>query len=233
MKPLSFRTIGLASAIALSLLGTVGVAQTAVPSPSLQRPVRVVKQLPAQEAPSPILVLPPQALRQTRVKAPLPVASTNLKLLTDAEKLAMVSQFPGHAATLPTGVMSSAVLTPMEPYLRNQATIVEGGEFNGLRVNGESSSEYPPHWYLGGKAVWVTAQFLPFQTGKLTFVVFHVAHLNAYRNYEINGYKATAVDGKVVFAVTPDTSSSMWVSLSNAHADQMTLVTSVEIFVVG
>lgn len=232
MKLLSFQNIVITSAIALSLLSTNGEAQTPNPSPRVQRPVRVVTRPPVQPAATPILVLPPEALQKARLRAPMPIVNTNLNLLTDAEKLAMVSQVPGHPAALPTGVLSSAVLTPMQPYLQNQASILRGGEFSGLRANGESSTYYPPHWELGGRAEYVTLQFLPFQTGQLTLVVFHVVHLNAYREYEINGNKTTAVDGKVAFAVTPESPNPVWLSLSNAHDDQITLVTSVEVFVV-
>ncbi len=223
-----FRCSAVAVAIALSLVCT---GASADPPVRVQRPIRAIPLPSVETAEHPVVILPPGALRQSGPAVPLPAASTGISLLTDAEKLAMVQHFPGRTASSAATSITSTVLTPMRPHLRNRASILHGGTFNGLKVNGESSTSYPPHWSLGGTGDDLALQFLPAPAGKLTFVVFYVAHLNSYRSYVINGYNADAVNGKVVFAVTPESTGLMWVNFRNAHVDQMTLVTSVEIFV--
>ena len=163
-------------------------------------------------------------MRSHRVGAPLSVAE---KLAILDQIIVMPSQ---QALPKPVGVVTKAVLTPLQPFLLNQASILHANSYEGIYADGTPRNLNEADWFLDGEKARLEMEFIPSTAGQLTIIVFYIAPL-IHAAFTVNGVQIEQNDGKIVFALTPMTTEPVTITLMHTGAGQMTAISSVEVFV--
>lgn len=223
---------------ALALATVPAFAEQVQTGTGLQRMARPAAPAPLRLQSRPLLVIPPASAHAPA--AQLRSLPPGLKLspaqpLSDAEKADLLKQAQqlaiAQGITVPTGILSKVVLTPMKPYLPNQASVLFDSGMYGYHADGAAWASNGPYWSLAGKSAGIGIEFLPFKAGQIMIVVYNLT-TSTHSSYVVaGGYPAQAIDNKVVFALTPQTTGRQFAGLAHTTEGQYSLISSVEIFV--